>query len=316
MWRRASALRDAVAQRDDMRTSVIIPSFQSVTTIRACLAAVLAQDLGDPYEVFVADSGNDGTAEIVMREFPEVRLLKSATRMSAERARNWGAREARGSVLAFTDSDCVPDPDWLRRMCLTIEQGACDGVGGAIRPVDGSNATCWAGYFCEFREFLPGVAVTDATYLTPNNAAYRDETFRRAGGFPDGYFPLEDQVFYERLRAVGARIRLDRSIVVRHNHRSQVGAFLAHQARIGDANARVVCDFNLQGSAIASHPWLAIALLPALATYRFGRTMAACWKQERGLMLRRPTIAGLCWLGMYGWGVGFARGSANESKRR
>lgn len=295
---------------------MLIPSFQSAATIRACLTAVLAQDIGDPYEVFVADSGNDGTAEIIREEFAQVRLLKSATRMSAEMARNWGASEARGSVLAFVDSDCVPDPDWLRRMCVTIEGGVYDGVGGAIRPVDRSNATCWAGYFCEFREFLPGATATDATYLTPNNAAYRAETFRRAGGFPDGYFPLEDQVFYECLRAVGARIRLDRSIVVRHNHRSQVGAFLSHQARIGEANARVVRDFNLQGGTIASHPWLAIALLPALATYRFGRTMAACWKQERCLMLRRPAIAGLCWLGMYGWGAGFARGSGKASAAR
>jgi hypothetical protein len=84
-----------------MRSSVIIPSFRSSATIRDCLTTVLAQELGDPFEVLVADSGGDGTAEIVSREFPGVRLLKSATRMSAELARNWGAREATGSVLAF-----------------------------------------------------------------------------------------------------------------------------------------------------------------------------------------------------------------------
>jgi GT2 family glycosyltransferase len=297
-----------------MRSSVIIPSFQSAQTIRACLTSVLAQDLGEPFEIFLADSGTDGTAEIARREFPAVRVLKSETRLSAELARNWGAREARGAVFAFIDSDCVAEPDWLRRVCLTLEDSGYDGVGGAIRPVEDSNSTCWAGYFCEFREFLPGGAATEATYLTPNNAAYRSDIFRRAGGFPDGYFPLEDQVFYERLRAVGARIRFDPSIVVRHNHRSEVGAFLAHQARIGHANARVVREFDLQGAAIASHPWLAAALLPALATYRFTRTIAACWRQERCLILRRPEVAGLCWLGMYGWGLGFARGSASEAR--
>jgi glycosyltransferase involved in cell wall biosynthesis len=296
-----------------MRSSVIIPSFQSASTIRACLAAVRAQDIGDPFEVFVADSSTDGTPEIVLREFPEVRLLRSGARMSAEVARNWGAREARGAVLAFVDSDCVPGPDWLRRLTVTLEAGTYHGVGGAIRPVDGSNSVNWAGYFCEFREFLPGGAAGEATYLTPNNAAYRSATFRAAGGFPDGYFPLEDQVFYERLRAVGARIRLDPSIVVRHNHRSEVSAFLAHQARIGAANARVARELGLQGGLIASHAWLAAGLLPPLAVYRFGRTVAACWKQEHYLMLRSPAIAGLCALGMIGWGVGFARASGTES---
>ena len=127
------------------RASVIIPSFQSESTIRACLASVLAQDIGEPYEVFVADSGTDKTAEIARSEFPSVRLLKSETRLSAELARNWGAREARGSILAFIDSDCVSSPDWLRRVCAALEDGPYDGVGGAIRPVDGSTSTHWAG---------------------------------------------------------------------------------------------------------------------------------------------------------------------------
>jgi len=274
---------------------------------------VLAQDLGDAFEVVVVDSGSDATADIVRREFPAVRLLHSNTRVSAELARNWGAREARASILAFLDSDCIAEPDWLRRLCVTLDQCMNDGIGGAVRPVDRSNAVAWAGYFCEFREFLPGGAAAEATYLTPNNAAYRRETFLRAGGFADGYFPLEDQVFYRRLRRVGARTRLDPSIVVKHHHRSHISGFLTHQVRIGEANARVVRAIGAQGAWIASHPSAAMALLPALALYRFARTVAACWKAERYLLLRRPDVAGLCWLGMWGWAFGFVRASAGET---
>jgi GT2 family glycosyltransferase len=297
-----------------MRSSVIIPSFQSVRTIRACLSSVLAQDLGEVFEVFVADSSTDGTAELIRQEFPEVHLLHSETRKSAEAARNWAAERAQGVILAFIDSDCVCERDWLKRLCVTLEQDGCDGVGGAIRPVDGSNATNWAGYFCEFREFLPGGAPVDATYLTPNNAAYRASVFRRAGGFPDGYFPLEDQVFYERLRQSGARIRFDPGIVIRHHHRSRIREFLAHQRRIGLANARVARLLDIQGARIASHAWLATVLLLPLAAYRFARTVAACWRQDNCLMLRRPAVTGLCGLGMLAWGVGFAQGSTREAR--
>jgi GT2 family glycosyltransferase len=296
-----------------VRASVIIPSFQSVHTIGACLASMRAQDLRDPFEIFVAASGTDGTAELVQREFPEVRVLQSKTRLGAAPARNWCAREARGAVFAFIDSDCVAEPDWLTRLCTALEQGTCDGIGGAIIPVDQSNSIAWAGYFCEFREFLPRRVAGEATYLTINNAAYRSETFRRAGGFPDGYFPQEDQVFYARLRRLGARIRFDPSIVVKHNHRSEMKSFLVHQTRIGIANARVVDALNLRGARITARPWLAAALLPVLATYRFGRTMAACWREERHLVLRRPAVAGLCWLGMFWWGLGFARGSVSAA---
>jgi glycosyltransferase involved in cell wall biosynthesis len=297
-----------------MRSSVIIPSFQSASTIRACLAAVCAQAIGDPFEVFVGDSGTDETADIVRREFPQVHLLKSDTRLDPALARNRCAAQARGTIFAFIDSDCVAEPDWLRRLCVTLEEGVYDGVGGAILPVEGSNRTGWAGYFCEFREFLPRGVPADATYLTINNAAYRSDIFRRAGGFPAGYFPQEDQVFYQDLRALGARIRFDPSIVVRHNHRSEVSAFLTHQVKIGTANARVVRELGLQGGRIASHAWLAAGLLPALATYRFARTVAACWKQERCLMLRSPTVTGLCGLGMIAWGIGFARASGTEAR--
>ena len=109
--------------------SVIIPSFQSAGTIDACLAAVVGQVDAGPFEVIVADSGTDETAELIARHYPSVRVLKSATRTSAEAARNWGAREARGPVLAFVDSDCVPDRNWLRRLCVTLEEGAFDGAG-------------------------------------------------------------------------------------------------------------------------------------------------------------------------------------------
>ncbi len=297
-----------------MRASVIIPSFQSASTIRACLSAVLVQDVDDGFEVVVADSGVDESAEIVRREFPTVRLLKSDTRLDPALARNAGAGEASGAVLAFIDSDCVPQRDWLRRLCATLEDGTYAAVGGAIRNEEGGTAASWAGYFCEFRQFLPGDTATDAANLTLGNAAYRADAFHQAGGFPGGYFPQEDQVFHQRLIATGARIRLDRSIVVTHRHRRTTASFLAHQRKIGAANARVVRALGLHGRTIASHQWLAAALLPALATYRFARTAAACWKQERNLMLRSPAIAGLCWLGMFAWGIGFARAAAKDAR--
>src|SRR5580700_1799447 len=132
--------------------SVIIPSFQSARTIDACLAGVFGQVGAGPFEVIVADSGTDETAEVIARRYPAARVLKSDTRLDPALARNRGAREARGSILAFIDSDCVPEPDWLTRLCATLEGGAYDAVGGAIRNGVGATSASWAGYFCEFRE--------------------------------------------------------------------------------------------------------------------------------------------------------------------
>lgn len=287
--------------------SIIIPSFQSEPTIEACLAAVRAQPAPYPFEIIVADSGTDAAADIVSTRYPEVRLLRSSRRLDPALARNWGAREAQGTILVFIDSDCVPDPDWLRRLCARLEDDGYDAVGGAIRNTEDATPVAWAGYYCEFREFLPRGTAGEATNLTLGNVAYRREAFERAGGFPAGFFPQEDQVFHRRLLATGARICFDPSIVVTHAHRSTLGAFLAHQVRIGEANAKVVRMLGLDGARIASRAWLAALLVPALASYRFARTVTACWTHERYLLIRRPAVAGLCWLGMCAWSIGFAR---------
>lgn len=298
-----------------MRASVIIPSYNSEATIRACLRSVCAQQFDGSYDVFVFDSGTDATADIVAREFPGVRLLRASEKTDPAKGRNRAVAESTGAVLAFIDSDCIAPSNWLHRLCAIIEDGY-DGAGGAIVPVDHSTDAAWAGYFTEFREFLPGGPARAATYLTINNAAYRRETFLRAGGFPEAYFPQEDQVFWTRLQPLGARIVMDPSIVVQHHHRDQSGAFLRHQYTIGLANARVVLALGLQGAGLASRPWLALLALPLLTSYRFLRTCIACWHQQQYILLRRPAIGVLCWLGMWWWGTAFVRGSVVAARAR
>jgi glycosyltransferase involved in cell wall biosynthesis len=289
--------------------SVIVPSYRSASTIRECLAALAVQQLEVPYEVIVVDSSDDETAEIVRREFPEVQLVHLLQQTGPELARNLGARQARGDVLAFIDSDCVAPSDWLSRLYALMGKGY-EAVGGATANGNGQSLVSWAGYFCEFREFLPGCAPHEVSNLSLNNAAYRKATFWMAGGFTPGYYPMEDQVFHQHLNERGIRICLDPNIVVAHMHRTEQTAFLRHQQRIGQANARVLRRIELPGAWLARHSWLAFIAMPFLILYRFARTIYAVRAAERALVLRRPVVAWLCWLGMCQWGWGFLQGTA------
>jgi glycosyltransferase involved in cell wall biosynthesis len=289
--------------------SVIVPSYRAEATIRACLASLRAQDIAEPFEVIVADSSPDGTADTVRAEFPDVRLLAFETRTEPARARNAGAAAARGEILAFLDADCVAPSDWLSRLVAPLRQGY-DAAGGAITNANTDSAVSWAGYICEFREFLPGGPPRDAGNLTLGNAAYRRAVFEAAGGLPEGCFPQEDQVFHDALRRRQARIRLDPAVAVAHVHRTVPEEFLEHQRRIGRANAHVVRRLGLPGASLARRRALAWTSLPALVPLRFVRTLAACRSVGGGLVLRRPEVAWLCWRGMWAWGRGFAEGAA------
>src|SRR5947209_9013966 len=62
----------------------------------------------------------------------------------------------------------------------------------------------------------------------------------RAGGFPSGYFPQEDQVFHSCLTAIGARILFDPSIVVAHAHRSTVATIEDRKStRLNSSHANI-----------------------------------------------------------------------------
>lgn len=101
---------------DDTFVSVVIPVRDDSARLERCLEALAGQDYSlGPYEVIVVDNGSIASESpaAVMASFPSMRLLEEP-RPGADRARNTGVRSARGAVLAFTDSDCVPQPDWIR----------------------------------------------------------------------------------------------------------------------------------------------------------------------------------------------------------
>jgi len=291
--------------------SVVVPSYRSAATIRGCLQALARQDAGFPFEVIVVDSGDDQTADIVRGEFPGVLFVHLPHQTEAPAARNLGAARARADVLAFVDSDCRAAPDWLRRLNETIEAGY-DAAGGSIANGNADTLVSWAGYCCEFREFLPRGAARDALDLTEGNVAYRRKAFEQAGGFPVDCFPQEGQVFHHRLRAQGARLRFDPGVVVFHTHRSERRDFLEHQRRIGRTNARVLGRLDRPGSVLGRHRALALLAVPLLVPYRFARTARACRDIRHDRGRQRRALARLIFLGMCSWGRGFVEGAGKR----
>jgi len=96
--------------------SVVIPAKDAEGTLEECLQATLFQEGFDQdYEVIVVDDGStDETAAIA--EGLGVKVIRQSNAGSAA-AGNAGALAARGEIVAFTDSDCVPALDWLAQLC-------------------------------------------------------------------------------------------------------------------------------------------------------------------------------------------------------
>jgi glycosyltransferase involved in cell wall biosynthesis len=119
--------------------SVVVATVNRAELLEALMAGLRAQTLGrDRFEVLVVDDGStDGTAAVLERETQrgELRLRTIGHRhnlgLAVSRQEGW--RTARADLLAFTDDDCVPAPDWLaagltasRRNPEAIVQGRTD----------------------------------------------------------------------------------------------------------------------------------------------------------------------------------------------
>lgn len=104
------------------RVSVIVPTYNDATRLRLCLGALEQQSLPrDQFEVIVVDNGSTDDTTDVLAEHPGI-VAEREPQPGSYAARNRAIEIARGEILAFTDSDCIPAPDWLERALARFDE--------------------------------------------------------------------------------------------------------------------------------------------------------------------------------------------------
>ena len=197
-----------------MRFSVVIPTFNRKDILRQCLKSLQAQDYPD-FEVLVVDGGNDGTDEMLAREFPGFRYLRE-TRSGPSVARNLGIQHATCDIVAFTDDDNIVPPNWLARFADGYQRHPeVSGVAGRCEPPEHvwrknvlARQELWGTWYTygltpDRAEFLGGeLEVPGAT----NNVSYRRSVLLQVGGFSTTFarhIAGEERELRERICAQG-----------------------------------------------------------------------------------------------------------------
>lgn len=131
----SSEARTTAAQKR-IAVSVVVPHYQDLANLDACLELLRRQTLpADRFEIIVVDNRSPvGLAQVEAVVAGRARLLENPVK-GAGPTRNAGARQIRGAVLAFTDSDCRPAADWLERGLAALESAAV--VGGRVEVLVG-----------------------------------------------------------------------------------------------------------------------------------------------------------------------------------
>jgi glycosyltransferase involved in cell wall biosynthesis len=234
------------------RVSVVVCAYNSERTMEACLASLEALAYPDYEVILVNDGSTDRTLDIA-EGFPFCRIISQPNK-GLSGARNVGAEAATGEIVAYTDSDCVADPDWLTYLVARMEAGNLAACGGPNFPPPEDSLVPAA------VAVSPGgpthVLISDevAEHIAGCNMAFRRAALMALGGFDPIYRAAGDDVdICWRFQDAGHAIGFSPAAVVWHFRRNTVRAYLNQQRGYGKAEALVYAKhpfrFNLFGQA-------------------------------------------------------------------
>ncbi len=301
--------------------SLVIPTYNGWKLLSRCLASIAQNrpwpcDAGRAIEIVVADDGStDGTAAMIERFYPDVRLVPLERNSGFCAAANAGLSAARGRFIQLLNNDTEVAPGWIEAGLAPFD----DPTVGAVAPLvlvrsdpkrvdsagDSYALVGWAtkrGHG-EPADRWEGRPVEEVFGASGSSAFYRAEALRRAGKldpFLGSYYEDTDLAF--RLRWAGYRCVFTPGCVVYHD----ISATYDHGSRALQRrmarNAEFVFWANLPAALLAA------ALIPHLGFV----AIQALWRLVRGRL--GPFLLGKC-DAMGAWARFACAGSTEPSSR-
>lgn len=201
-----------IAKASRPRISVVVPSRNRRRMLSECLSKLFQQDFSaEKYELIVVDNAStDGTSEMLREMSTRAPCAFRAVSFMEDRgpavARNLGVVLARGDLVAFTDSDCLPSPGWLRAL-----EKSMSGSAGIVQGKTSADPEAEPKLFSHY------IVTThlDGSFST-SNVCYRRQTVFEAQGFDPACDYWEDTDLGWRVRRQGWKAVFSPQALVHH----------------------------------------------------------------------------------------------------
>lgn len=337
----ASALEDSTSERQvsDVRVSVVIPVYNGGDRFRRCLES-LAQSRRQPDELIVVCDGPQDDSWKIADEY-HARVVQLPRNGGAAAARNCGAALASGDVIFFVDADVALHPETLGQVAtMFVQNPSVDALIGSY-----DDAPAEQNFLSQYRNLLHHythqISSAEASTFWGACGAIRRSAFDAVDGFdPRCGNRVEDVELGYRLKAAGYRIRLCKTIQVKHLKRWQplqmirtdifnralpwTELLLRYDQPMNDLNLQVQNRLSVISSFVslgcllgaAVYPWaIAGTFLALAALFSLNADIYRFFLQLRG---RRFTAQAMAWHWLFYFysGVAFAIGLARHYMRR
>jgi GT2 family glycosyltransferase len=225
--------------------SIIIPTYKDWVRLALCLESLAAQTYDtDLYQIIVV---NNYTVDTLPAGYlvPENSRLITEQKAGPYAARNAGIKIAEGSILGFTDSDCIPDKNWIKNAVAAFERDpACDRIAGKIRLYYKSDKLTNAELYSRAYAFNQDLYIEqDGTGVTANMFSRR-HVFDKVGLFREDLLSGGDHEWALRAGAANFNIKYSDRVIVNHPARHHLKELVKKGGRVGGGQAGI----NGQGS--------------------------------------------------------------------
>ena len=248
-----------------IKISVVIPNLNS-PIIHQTIDALEEQTFDRKlYEVIVVGMDKFG----LVNENERTYFDQTELPISPAAARNRGATQANGEILAFTDADCIPQPNWLEIIIDRFKNPELKVLGGSV-VFDTKDFLTMADNLSFFHDYLASFPPGPRSQLASLNLSIRRDIFNHVGGFDERYpRPAgEDSDLTIRLRKAGNTLHFEpRAIVYHLSQRHRLSDLIRHHYYQGvfstKVNSRYIDEEKYKS--IFGSRLLLILLAPVLA---------------------------------------------------
>lgn len=261
---------------DDLRVSVIIPTYGRPDSLPNCLSSLEKQTV-TPYEVIVVvDGGITPEVQEVIDTFKNngklnLVQINNSERKGAQVSRSIGLEVASGDIVTYLDDDITTEPDWLAQILKGYQDNnGTAGVGGIVIDPTFFMDNAFYKLFSKIRTYLfrskmgkvnfiglpyvyltaPADGYLSVDFLNSGNSSYRREILTSHG--PDKVMDLD---FVEEhnlgtilTRKEGRKLIYNSRVVAYHHHTRSGGSWVSDRMyyTIRDHTSYLIKNFNLK----------------------------------------------------------------------